>query len=257
MNRKLMLVLAMLLCASLLFGCSVSRNSGDADTVKDQKQDQREESTPDIDIEDKADSEQDEQDNDKKSVSEDKKDSESGDKSDKKNKDSGIGKKDSPVPKGSTYTWTGTTDSYYKIEYTYSLTVNDAKPVTIDELKEMNVRVNEDDRFEYRILDVSCNAEIKLLGSESGSAYISSFYPHIVGAESSAGESVIGYAFFGFEDALKDNISDQVGFDKIDIDETASYSADGKVIIPVYKGKTNYLVLRDDGSGDKIYFSIE
>jgi len=264
MKRRLTLVLAMLLCASMLFGCSVARHSADADTAKQQEQDLREESTDNIDTEEKSDSEQDDQKNDQKSASEDKKESDSksesqseSNKDKKSSSDNEMGTKENPVPMGRKFTWSGIYDTYYNYEYTFSLTVNDAKPITREELEEMDLQVYEDVRFEYRILDIKVTADIKLLDCEEGDVYLSAIFPSFVGSKSIEGDFIIGYCDYGFEGSFRKRLSDEVEFTKIKIGESGSYSVDGKIIIPVYKGKTNYLIVRNDTTKEDIYLCIE
>lgn len=122
----------------------------------------------------------------------------------------------------------------------------------------MDLRADSDDRLEYRILDVSLAAEIKLNDcSYDESLYLSVFMPSVAGSRTEDGHLVIGQRTYGFDGALKDNLREKLNFQKINVGESGSYSVEGKIIIPVYKGEKSYLILENDADAEELYFCLE
>lgn len=167
--------------------------------------------------------------------------------------------KDSPVPLGYTYTWSGTKENAIQIyEYTYSFAIYDVKPITIEELEKMDVDLYTDENVEYRILDVSLSGDIKIVECENfGYDYLSSFIPNINGPEMIDGKSISDFAYSGFDDALVSNLRESLNSKTINVGETGSYSVDGKIIVPVYKDQTSYFIIRNDEDDQKLYFVLE
>lgn len=165
---------------------------------------------------------------------------------------------ESPTPFGSAYVWSGTKETTAETyEYKYTYAVKNVKPLTAAEIEEFNLKVNDDDRLEYKIVDVFVSADIKLTSrNEGGSLYLTYFLPSLIGSTASDGSMVIGGIDYGFEGSLRKSLQTTANSKKISVGQSGSYSVEGKIILPVIKGEKSYLTLRSD-SGEKLYFSLE
>ncbi|HEY9061191.1 MAG TPA: stalk domain-containing protein [Pseudobacteroides sp.] len=156
-----------------------------------------------------------------------------------------------PIKLGETYSWSAT-EKYINstISANYSYTVKKVEPVTLEEITKLGVKP--DAKFDYAMVTVEqkvSNAKIN-----SGDAYISSaFRRSIWGSKTPSGDGVIGGIDFGFDGSL-DEVSDNVTKDsqgllgKIKAGEAKSFTCEGKIILPLTKGKESYLVITKDSS---------
>lgn len=182
----------------------------------------------------------------------------------------GKGTLSSPVDVNEKYTWSET-ESYIgdTMSGTYSLTVKNVKKLSVSELNKLGyeeVEKKADDKYEYEyaLLDVAYevkDAAIKK-GTGEGWAYLSAYSPYFWGIKTSDGLSnLMGITDYGFDGSLSRVISDTVNFDKITPGKKGSFKAQGKVLVVLVKGKTNYLVLRnqeiEDYDSSFIYFKLK
>lgn len=182
----------------------------------------------------------------------------------------GKGTLSSPVDVNEKYTWSET-ESYIgdTMSGTYSLTVKNVKKLSVSELNKLGyeeVEKKADDKYEYEyaLLDVAYevkDAAIKK-GTGEGWAYLSAYSPYFWGIKTSDGLSnLMGITDYGFDGSLSRVISDTVNFDKITPGKNGSFKAQGKVLVVLVKGKTNYLVLRnqeiEDYDSSFIYFKLK
>lgn len=177
-----------------------------------------------------------------------------------------VGTLGSPVGLNQKYTWSETKEFLDdKISGTYSMTVKSFKKLTQGEMDEIGIKDN-DTRCEYAIVDVLWevqNAQITKVKGD-GEAYLSvGWSPDIWGTKTSAGDSVIGSIDYGFDGTLDDAVDEATDLRKITPGMVESFTAEGKVIIKLYKNKTNYLVVQNeqlreiDYNGSFIYFKLQ
>ncbi len=178
-----------------------------------------------------------------------------------------LGSVNNPVPLNQKYTWSETKDFLSdKISGTFSMTVKSFQKVTIEELEQMGISAKDRADHEYAIIDVLWevqNAQLTQVKGE-GSAYLSvGWDPYIWGIKTSDNASVIGTMDYGFDGSLDDAMDEATDFKKVTPGMTESFTAEGKVIIDLYKNKTNYLVMQNEQMRDKdydasfIYFKLQ
>jgi hypothetical protein len=177
-----------------------------------------------------------------------------------------VGTLGSPVSLNQKYTWSETKEFLDdKISGTYSLTVKSFAKLTQDQMDEIGINDN-DAKCEYAIVDILWevqNAQITKVKGD-GEAYLSvGWDPDIWGTKTSAGDSVIGSIDYGFEGTLGDAVDEATDLRKITPGMIESFTAEGKVIIKLYKNKTNYLVVQNeqlldiDYNSSFIYFKLQ
>lgn len=179
---------------------------------------------------------------------------------------SSTGTLTSPVPMNERFSWT-VNYSYGGVAYsgTYFCVVKSVQAITRDGIANLGFqRPEEDSRVDYVIATVGMEVkDAKLINAEANYPYkyLSSWKPYFAGSETPEGNYVIGAQDYGFDGSLDKAISAVTGFKQINIGESGSFIAEGKVIIPIYKGKTNYMVIRKDGEDDyqksKLYFKLQ
>ncbi len=178
-----------------------------------------------------------------------------------------LGSINNPVSLNQKYTWSETKDFLDdKISGTFSMTVKSFQKVTVDELEQMGITTKDRPDHEYAIIDVLWevqNAQLTQVKGE-GSAYLSvGWDADIWGIKTSDDASIIGSMDYGFDGSLDDAMDDATGFRKVTPGMTDSFTAEGKVIIELYKNKTNYFVMQNeqildkDYDGSFIYFKLQ
>lgn len=144
----------------------------------------------------------------------------------------------------------------------FTVSVTSAKPITVEQIRALGFRVDEDPQVEYKRvkLKVALNSGKVISTSESDGLYVSSFYPNIWGSKTTEGQYIIGGTDHGFDGSLQDAVDDATNFKKIKAGQTGSYTAAGDLILPVVKGKTNYLTLQlqdtTDYDNSFFYFAL-
>lgn len=171
-----------------------------------------------------------------------------------------------PVALNETFTWSENKDFLKdKISGTYSVTINSVKKISRDDVANLGFRKpQDDDKVEYALVDVTYevkNATLKK-GSGDGWAYLNVGWDiDIWGIKTPAGDSIIGATDYGFDGSLSRAMDEVTNLKKIYPGDTESFKATGKVLMTLYKGKTNYLVIRnetiDDYYSSFMYFSLE
>ncbi|ACL77625.1 hypothetical protein [Ruminiclostridium cellulolyticum] len=183
------------------------------------------------------------------------------------NPSTAIGSINNPVPLNQKYTWSETKSFLDdQITGTFSMTVKSFKKVTLDELKEMGITAKDREDHEYAIVDILWevqNAKITKVKGQ-GSAFLSvGWDPYIWGIKTSDKASIIGTMNYGFDGSLDDAIDEATDLRKITPGMTESFKAEGKVILDLYKNKTNFLVMQNeqirnvDYDGSFIYFKLK
>lgn len=151
----------------------------------------------------------------------------------------------------------------------YTFTINKVDVITADGIEALGFKKPKDDAdVEYRLLTVNLNVEnaviIKGTGKDAtGQTYLSLFKPDIWGVRTNeSGRSIVGSRDYGFEGSLSDNIRDAITGIKVNVGDSKSYSASGKILITVYKNKPSYFVLTKSDTDLEyysrfIYFSLK
>lgn len=98
-------------------------------------------------------------------------------------------------------------------------------------------------------------------GSGKGSLSLSSFTPYLWGIKTADGISgLMGIRNYGFDGSMSSTISGATKSKKVTPGLSEEYKAEGKVLAVLIKGKTNYLVFRNQETKDYkssfIYFKL-
>ena len=179
--------------------------------------------------------------------------------------DKGSGTLNSPIALNQKHTWTSTEDYLDdSMTGTYSYTVKSVKKISLDEVEDLGFRRPEaKDNIEYALVDIAVevkNAELKKVDGD-GSAYLSAWDRDIWGVKTPTGESIIGATDYGFDGSLNNAIRDACNYKKVTPGMKESFKAQGKVLMTLYKNKTNYMVIRNHAIADYdssfIYFKLK
>ncbi|MDP4094760.1 MAG: stalk domain-containing protein [Bacillota bacterium] len=160
----------------------------------------------------------------------------------------------SPIPMNQKFTWSGTY-SYDKESYsgTYSMTVKSAKTITPDDIAKMGFKKPDSDS-DYMLVDVLWEVkDAKLISTADSSQtmYLSSFSPDFWGSITTDDtQYIIGGTDFGFDGSMSDKIYSATNSKQLKVGEKGSYSAEGKLILPVVKGKACYMVVKNSFEQD-------
>ncbi|MDF2988445.1 MAG: hypothetical protein K0R50_3955 [Eubacterium sp.] len=178
----------------------------------------------------------------------------------------GKGTLSTPIELNQKHTWSETKDFLGDtITGTYSCTVKNVKKITVDELEKLGYEKSPDDSIvEYALVDLVWevkNATLKK-GTGEGAAYLSTAWDiDIWGVKTPEKDYIIGGDTFGFDGCLADGIRKVVDFKKVSSGMNESFKAEGKALLTMYKGKTNYLVLKNNAIKDYdssfIYFKLK
>lgn len=169
---------------------------------------------------------------------------------------------DSAVKVGDSYSWSGSKDYLGdKVSASYSFTVKNSKDISADDIEKLGFKRPTDNKLAYKMLTVKVVVtDAKLTkGTGEGYMYESSLEPSIWGSMTGSGQYVIGGTTYGFDGSLSNAIRDKVEFTKLTPGKKASFTAEGKIILPVIKGETNYLVVKNefvDYDLSKIFFKL-
>jgi hypothetical protein len=179
--------------------------------------------------------------------------------------DNGSGTLSSPIAMNQKYTWTAT-ENYIGDDMTgtYSYTVKGVKKISLDDVEDLGFRRPEaKDNVEYALVDIAVevkNAELKERSGQ-GYAYLSAWARDIWGVKTPTGESIIGATDYGFDGSLDSAVRDACNFKKVTPGMKESFKAQGKVLMTLYKNKTNYMVIRnhaiEDYDSSFIYFKLK
>lgn len=195
---------------------------------------------------------------------EDKNTSNSGNTSSSSSSSSSSATVSSPVRAGDTYSWSGSKE-YLKdtLSATYSLSVTKSVDLSLSEIERLGFERPTDSKIEYKMVTVKFDAKNAKLTQVSGDGYMyqTELTPNIWGSTAADGQYIVGGTDYGFDGSLKRVISAKVSYDKLTTGKTVSFSVEGKIILPVVKGQTNYLVIRNDFerdyNADKMYFKLK
>lgn len=177
----------------------------------------------------------------------------------------GSGTLNSPVAMNQKYTWTSAEDYLDDtMSGTYSYTVKGIKKISLDQVEDLGFKRPEaKDNLEYALVDILVevsNAKLEQ-NSGDGSAYLSAWARDIWGVKTATGESIIGATDYGFDGSLNNVIRDACNFKKVTPGMKESFKAQGKVLMTLYKDKTNYMVIRnyaiEDYNSSFIYFKLK
>jgi hypothetical protein len=177
----------------------------------------------------------------------------------------GNGTLSSPEAMNQKHTWTSTVD-YLKdtMSGTYSYTVKGVEKITLDEVEELGFKKPEaKDNLEYALVNILVevsNAKLEQVDGE-GYSYLTAWARDIWGVKTATGESVVGATDYGFDGSLKNAIREVCNSKKITPGMKESFKAEGKVLMTLYKDKTNYMVIRnyaiEDYNSSFIYFKLK
>ncbi|BBI32445.1 copper amine oxidase N-terminal domain-containing protein [Cohnella abietis] len=167
-----------------------------------------------------------------------------------------LGSFDKPVPFGKTLTFN---DSYsyesndkkdfIKTSVTYSYTVTKTEPITRDKIQELGFRKPEANAaIDYLLVTIKFSANnAKLVKSSNKDEYLNVYFkPSIWGVKTTEKSSIIGGNTSGFDGSLGRATDTATDLRKLKVGESASFSASGKFILPIYKNAENYLVISKD-----------
>lgn len=177
----------------------------------------------------------------------------------------GDGTLSSPVGFNQKHTWTSTEDYLDdSMTGTYSYTVKGIKKISLDQVEDLGFKRPEaKDNLEYALVDILVevsNAKLEQIDGD-GSAYLSAWTRDIWGVKTPTGESIIGATDYGFDGSLERAVSEVCNFKKVTPGMKESFKAQGKVLMTLYKDKTNYMVIRnyaiEDYDSSFIYFKLK
>lgn len=169
-----------------------------------------------------------------------------------------------PVPFGQTFKYSDK-NAYDDIDYSfdYAITVTNVEILTHSQAVDLRYNVKNDDKIEYALVTLNTsmsNAKVKA-SSEDGLMTSVYFRADIWGSKTTNNQGIIGGTNHGFEGSLSDALFDNLGISKISVGKTGSYDITGKIIIPITKGSTNYLVLtkkdRSDYQASQLHFKLK
>lgn len=179
------------------------------------------------------------------------------------------GTPDDPVKFGTAFTFTDryNHDTFDNYSAKYTITLKKVTPISLDEIEKLGLtRPSEDPLVEYVIVDMDVkveNATYKI-GRETYSDYkeLASYRPYVWGVKIKGGNSIIGGRDYGFEGSLESNVRNIVGDQRIYEGDSRSYSASGKVLLPVYKGVENFFIIKNQDfnlryEDSLIYFNLQ
>lgn len=172
-----------------------------------------------------------------------------------------TGDKESPVKFGKTYTWKASkTICKDKMTATYSLKVKKVKTLTTKQATSLGCTKLTNSSLEYKLITVKWVVKNATLKKVKGNGYIFQNMTalDLAGSVSNEGDTVIGWRDSHFDGSLDDALDTAIGLNKLEAGKKCSYSIEGKVIVPAFKGKTNYLVIhKKDEDYSKIYFQLK
>ena len=180
---------------------------------------------------------------------------------------SGAGTVNSPVEMNQKYTWSVTDKQYAYdlISGTFSLTVKNSKKVTADDIVKLGFKKPTDnDKVDYYLVNVLWevkNAKLKKGEKGEGYGYLSGGWGlDVWGVKTADGDSYIGGCTdYGYDGSIGRamNAVDK----KITPGMNESCKAEGTLLLSVPKGKTSYMVIRNDSIEDYdssfIYFKVK
>jgi hypothetical protein len=179
-----------------------------------------------------------------------------------------IGSLGNPVALNQKYTWSETKEFLDdEISGTMSMTIKNVQKVTLDELKEMGLSFNSTGTdYDFAVLDVLWevqNAQITKVKGD-GSAFLSvAWEPNTWGVKTPDEKSIIGCEDYGFDGSLDDALDKSTDLKEITPGMTESFTAEGKIVVQLFKNQTNYFVLQNeqimekDYDGSFIYFKLQ
>ncbi len=180
---------------------------------------------------------------------------------------SGNGTLSSPVPMNKKYTWTEKRDTLGDtISATYSFTVKNVNYISVDELNALGFKEGNDDgkyEYDYALVDVVYevkDATITKVKGE-GSLYLSSYTPYLWGIRTQDNiKGLMSIKDYGFDGSISRVKSEVTKGKKVTPGVKESYEVEGQLLMVLLKGKTNYLVARNQSIKDYdssfIYFKL-
>lgn len=178
----------------------------------------------------------------------------------------GNGTLKSPIALNQKHTWTETKDYIGDTMYgTYSCTVKSVKKITAADIVAMGFREPETNaQVEYALVDVLWEVSDARLVQKTGEGYAflgSGWALPLWGTKTPDNNAIIGGTDFGFDGSLRNVIDDITDFKKITPGMKEAFTAEGKVLLTLYKGDTNYMVLENNSIQDYdskfIYFKLQ
>jgi hypothetical protein len=168
---------------------------------------------------------------------------------------SNKGTLDDPVKLGTAFTFTdyynyGSFDHY---SAKYTIKVTKVTPISRDEIANMGFKRPEDDpKIDYVSIDVDLKVENATFkkGAESyfDYKYLQTYRPSVWGVRTKSGFKIIGGRDFGFDGSLGRNAESVTNHEQVYEGDSKSYSASGKILMPVYKNEENYMVIQRQDS---------
>jgi len=167
-----------------------------------------------------------------------------------------LGSYGNPVPFNTSFTFS---DNYsyegFETSATYTYSITKTEPITRDQITKLGFQKPDSaDDINYVLVTVKVSVKnAKLVKSKNKDEYISVYFePRIWGSKTVDNEYIIGGTSYGFDGSLNGAVDKAVGYKKLKVGESTSYSATGKVILPIVKGKENYIVInkRDSSNYD-------
>lgn len=157
-----------------------------------------------------------------------------------------------PIGLGASFTYTdiNRSESIGNTSAQYTFAIKKVEPISLDGIEALGFRKPEkNDKMEYVMLTVDLkvnNATLTKKGTGDDYQFLTLIEPHIWGVQTASGNSIIGGTDYGFDGSLSSNIDKALDdpYTKLYVGDSKSYSASGKILLPIYKGEENYFVLR-------------
>lgn len=156
---------------------------------------------------------------------------------------------DSPVPLGSTYTYT---KSYSRkgdtLSGEFSITINSVKDLTEDDLKKMGYvknkfEIERDEYWDQKLVNITWQAkDVKIveLASDNEKGYVYKRYIRPIMAGTVSPEEPTDYlnivSFDGFTDSFQYKMDTEYKYSNLKLGSTANIEITGNIIIPYYTG---------------------
>jgi hypothetical protein len=177
---------------------------------------------------------------------------------------SGTATLSAPVKLNSKYTWSETKKCLDDmVSGTFSLTVKGIKKITADDVADLGFKKPKaDDKTEFALVDVKWEVKDAKIVSGTEDMYLNVGWDlDIWGVKTADGASIVGATDYGFDGSFDSNLRNVIGTKKISQGMTESYVAEGKVLMTLYKNKTNYLVVKnpmiEDYKSSFMYFILD
>ena len=180
-------------------------------------------------------------------------------------KSKNAGTFEDPVEFGKSFTWADKGVSKgFGYTTTVTMSVKSIKQLTEEDIKKLGFKPSTNPSISYALVDLNIVGQnVKATDAPDG-LYYSITTPEIWGSYTTMEKSVIGGTDYGFDGSIKRNLDDRYPSGKNKMANGATVSKidySGKVLLPLIKGETNYLVISKSDynieyNNRRIYFKL-